>query len=61
MFASIMSRDRAQTRRVNETAKAVLDAEVSHQNALNLVSFDGLLRPLADYSTALFIQSYAMF
>ena len=38
MFASIMSRDRAQTRRVNETAKAVLDAEVSHQNALNLVS-----------------------
>jgi len=27
MFASIMSRDRAQTRRVNETAKAVLDAE----------------------------------
>ena len=28
MFASIMSRDRARSRAVNETAKAVLDAEV---------------------------------
>jgi len=27
MFASIMSRDRARSRAVNETAKAVLDAE----------------------------------